>query len=797
MSVLQRFLVWWRGRGLVTRFAVISVAMLLLIQLTVQGVIRSSIEKSIRLNLQSELDSSTKVWRRLVEQNAQRLQLGASVLASDFGFRSAISSGDAQTISSALENNGARIGATLAGFLDTEFKLVAISMATGDADAQTRNAVEILSRSMVKDAQQGRLTVAMGRLHQFVLVPVRAPLTVGWVVMGFPVDESLPKDMVALTATEVVIVSKAAGDQRSVAGSVKPEQPLLLPTDAANDHDIESGDEQYLVRAIEQPGLSPSLQVVLMQPSSRSRQVFEYMKSALWVIDGFGLLLFAVGTMAMARQISKPLAVLMADTLRLRRGDYTQKIEDFGRRDEVGRLARSFDDMRQSIQASQVEIRQLAYWDRLTGLPNRAQLRELLQGVLTATDGECKRLTVIVLDLDRFKHINDVLGYSFGDKVLQTVGARLKDLSEHDRGWVARMAGGQFAFVLPHRDVAQAIEVTQRISSALEVPVAFEGQTVDLRAGMGIASWPEHAADVDVLLGHGEVAMYAAKRKNTGVQVYDPALDSGSALTLSMLSELRRAIDQNELRLFLQPKIDLRTHQVVAAEALVRWQHPTRGMVPPMEFIPFAEQTGFVRHLTLWMLEEVARQWRSLQSASGVMRIAINLSTRDLMDQDFPNKIGTLLAQHNAPLEGFCLEITESAIMDDPERAEATLNQLADSGYKLSIDDFGTGYSSLAYLKRLPVTELKIDKSFVLGMENSESDAQIVRSTIELAHNLGLSVVAEGVETAGAYRLLGELQCDEGQGYYMSKPMPAEAFTAWRDDWLSRQSRGSGALAGS
>jgi diguanylate cyclase (GGDEF)-like protein len=777
-----------RRLGLVTRFAVISVAMLLLIQLAVQGVIRTSIENSITRNLQSELESSTKVWSRLVEQNAQRLQLGASVLAADFGFRSAISSGDAQTISSALENNGARIGATVAGFLDTEFKLVAISIAVGEADVQTKTSLEVLGKSMVNDSQKGRLTLAMGRLHQFVLVPVRAPLTIGWVVMGFPVDQSLPKDMVALTATDVVILSKAApGVLRSVAGSIKPDSNFVLSPGAGTDQPYDLDGEQYLVRPIDQPGLSPDLQVVLLRPSSVSRQVFEYMKTALWVIDAFGLLLFALGTMAMARQISKPLALLIADTLRLRRGDYSQKIDDFGHRDEVGRLARSFDDMRQSIQASQAEIRQLAYWDRLTGLPNRAQLRELLQSVLTAAGGDCKRLTVIVLDLDRFKHINDVLGYGFGDKVLQTVGARLKDLAVSEHGQVARIAGGQFAFVLPHLDVAQAIEVTHRISSALEVPVAFDGQTVDLRAGMGIASWPEHAGDVDVLLGHAEVAMYSAKRKNAGVQVYDPALDSGSALTLSMLSELRRAIDLNELRLFLQPKIDLRTHQVVAAEALVRWQHPTRGMVPPMEFIPFAEQTGFVRHLTLWMLEEVARQWHSLQPQSGVMRIAINLSTRDLMDQDFPSKIGTLLAQHNAPLEGFCLEITESAIMDDPERAEATLNQLADGGYKLSIDDFGTGYSSLAYLKRLPVTELKIDKSFVLGMENSESDAQIVRSTIELAHNLGLSVVAEGVETAGVYRLLGELHCDEGQGYYMSKPMPANAFVAWREAWLSRQ----------
>jgi EAL domain-containing protein (putative c-di-GMP-specific phosphodiesterase class I) len=254
-----------------------------------------------------------------------------------------------------------------------------------------------------------------------------------------------------------------------------------------------------------------------------------------------------------------------------------------------------------------------------------------------------------------------------------------------------------------------------------------------------------------------------------------------------MLSELRQAIDQNELRLFLQPKIDLASHQVIAAEALVRWQHPTRGMVPPMEFIPFAEQTGFIRHLTLWMLEEAARQWQQLQPASGLLRVAINLSTRDLMDPDFAAKVDALLARHSVPHEGFCLEITESAIMDDPQRAEVTLNQLSDSGYKLSIDDFGTGYSSLAYLKRLPVNELKIDKSFVMGMEHSESDAQIVRSTIDLAHNLGLSVVAEGVENAAVYQLLGSLNCDEGQGYYMSKPMPCAEFNAWRDRWTAQR----------
>jgi EAL domain-containing protein (putative c-di-GMP-specific phosphodiesterase class I) len=280
--------------------------------------------------------------------------------------------------------------------------------------------------------------------------------------------------------------------------------------------------------------------------------------------------------------------------------------------------------------------------------------------------------------------------------------------------------------------------------------------------------------------------MYAAKSKTTVLQLYDPALDSSSTQTLSLLSELRHAVDHGELRLFLQPKLALSSGTVVAAEALVRWQHPQRGLVPPLEFIPFAEQTGFVRQLTLWMFEEASRLWASLQTGAMPVRIAINLSTRDLLDLEFPARLDAILARHQLEAGAFCLEITESAIMDDPQRAESTLNRLAERGFKLSIDDFGTGYSSLAYLKRLPVDELKIDKSFVMNMEKDEDDAKIVRSTIDLAHNLGLSVVAEGVENQLIWDKLRELHCDEAQGYFMSKPLPAAEFAAWCTRWHAR-----------
>ncbi|HET7772350.1 MAG TPA: EAL domain-containing protein, partial [Burkholderiaceae bacterium] len=284
-----------------------------------------------------------------------------------------------------------------------------------------------------------------------------------------------------------------------------------------------------------------------------------------------------------------------------------------------------------------------------------------------------------------------------------------------------------------------------------------------------------------------EVAMYAAKRGTAGLLVYDERLDSGSAKTLSLLSDLQRAIGAGELRLFLQPKIALASGELVGAEALLRWQHPTRGMIPPLDFIPFAEQTGFIRHLTAWVIGEILRISPQLSNAGHALSLAVNLSTRDLMDLELPDKIAAQLARFSVPPHALKLEITESAIMDDPSRAESVLDRLHGMGLPLSIDDFGTGYSSLAYLKRLPVKELKIDRSFVMHLDREDGDHKIVRSTIDLAHTLDLEVVAEGVENLAIWRVLQSMGCDLAQGYFVSRPLPADQFEAWARDWPHRR----------
>ncbi len=501
-----------------------------------------------------------------------------------------------------------------------------------------------------------------------------------------------------------------------------------------------------------------------------------------------GLLLFGAASwwaeLWAARQLTQPLRQLAQASERLGQGDFEPPVLHTGRSDAVGELARAFEQMRLGVAAQQQQIRQLAYRDRLTGLPNRLQFTTELQRAIQESERSGQPLVVLMLDLDRFKHVNGVLGHAFGDRLLARVAQRLQQVVREGDS-LARLGGDEFALLMPGADIATAKALAQRISTAFELPLAIDDHTVDLSAGLGLAGCPLHASDADTLLGCAETAMRAAKRGTAGAQVYDPAADACSAFNLALLSELRRALERGELRLYLQPKIDITTGGVCGAEALVRWQHPERGLLAPLQFIPFAEQTSFIRQLTLWMFEQVANEQVAL-AMLGVRRVSVNLSGRDLLDRDLPDKLDVILRRHQAVADGFCLEITERAILEDPPRAEAMLKRLADRGYTLSIDDFGTGYSSLAYLKRLPVAELKIDQRFVMAMQADADDAKIVRSTIDLAHNLGLTAVAEGIENEAVLALLHTLHCDEGQGFHMSQPLPVDDFCDWVARWQAR-----------
>ncbi len=765
--------------SLVARLVGMSLLLLLAVQLAGFAVVRASIERNARAQIARELDTDGRVWQRLLEQKAERLRQGSALLAADYGFRSAVSSGDTQTIESALENHGARIGAAVTALLDTRLAVRAISSPGGGMKQLSATLAQVVP-ALAAEPAGSQIAVVNGLPHQFVMVPLRAPLVIGWVLMGFPVGQPLAEEMRQLLAVDVAVRVADGKGGFSVPVSTLPEASLkTLRAAGSGVGEIETQRGTLLVRRSALSHLGAPSEALLLRSVDELVAPYRQLQWLLAVITAAGLLLFALGSSAMARRVTTPLRALLVATRLLSKGNYSVPMEHTGRNDEVGDLARSFDHMRLDIARQQSEIRDLAYRDRLTGVPNRERFRGAVMDALRTDPVLGHRLAVLVLDLDRFKHVNDVLGYAFGDRLLQAVAGRLQPMVGEPGDMLARHGGNEFALLLHVTDAQAALQIAERIARAFETPLHFDDQTVDLSASMGIALWPDHAVDADMLINRAEIAMYGAKKRLAVALLYDPALDSSSAQTLSLLGDLRRAVEQGELRLYLQPKVALQRGAGAAAEALLRWQHPQRGLVPPMEFIPFAEQTGFVRQLTLWVFEQVAMLLAQTLARAADLHISVNLSTRDLLDPELSLRLGAILERYQVSAGSFCLEITESAIMDDPQRAEAMLNRLAQQGFKLSIDDFGTGYSSLAYLKRLPVNELKIDKSFVLGMQSGGGDAQIVRSTIDLAHNLGLTVVAEGVEDAALMERLRAMACDEAQGYHISRPMPAEQFLGW------------------
>ena len=416
--------------------------------------------------------------------------------------------------------------------------------------------------------------------------------------------------------------------------------------------------------------------------------------------------------------------------------------------------------------------------DRLTGFPNRILYEREVERAL-AHRGDAIVATVMV-DLDRFKDVNDTLGHHMGDVLLQQFCARTSSLLEQ-RDVLARFAGDEFAILVSRRSTEEIANLASRLVTELRQPFHLGELRVVVSGSVGIALAPQHGTDVATLLRRADIAMYEAKSHHTGWELYRAEIDRTAGDRLSLLGELRTALEEGQLELYYQPKLDLRTSTIVGAEALVRWNHPTRGLVPPDEFIPLAEQTGLIQQLSDCVLGEglaAARHWIERGLA---LSVAVNLSTQNLVDVLLADRVSRLLKQHGVPAEYLTLEITESAVMNDATRTMATLDRLHRLGVRLSVDDFGTGYSSLTYLRRLPVGEIKIDRSFVAQLLVEDQDEVIVRSTIDLGHNLGLSVVAEGVENEPIAHRLAALGCDIAQGYGISRPLPLARF----DEWLA------------
>ncbi len=424
-------------------------------------------------------------------------------------------------------------------------------------------------------------------------------------------------------------------------------------------------------------------------------------------------------------------------------------------------------------------LRHEALHDNLTKLPNRVLFQQRVTDLLARRRPTDPLVTVMLIDLDRFKEVNDTLGHATGDLLLQEVARRLRR-AVGDKVTVARLGGDEFAVLDPGQALPDdAIAVARALRDDLRRSFAYQDLDLEVSASIGIAVAPVHGRDASTLLRRADVAMYAAKNTAAGVAIYGEDLDEHSPRKLALVGELRSVIDDKALQLYYQPKVDIATGRVIGVEALVRWPHATEGLIPPDEFVPIAERTGLIGPMTEFVLRAALEQCKQWEQSGHRLSVAVNLSARSLLDSDLVGDIARALAATGVHPSKLVLEITETSVMSDAEYAMRVLNRLSSMGVGLAIDDFGTGYSSLSYLKRLPVDEVKIDKSFVLNMHDDENDAVIVRSIIDLGRNLGLRVVAEGVESASAWSALREMGCDIAQGYFVSQPLPADQLTAW------------------
>jgi diguanylate cyclase (GGDEF)-like protein len=424
-------------------------------------------------------------------------------------------------------------------------------------------------------------------------------------------------------------------------------------------------------------------------------------------------------------------------------------------------------------------LAQQALYDELTGLPNRRLFQDRLEQAMLASRRDGHPIALLLMDLDRFKDVNDTMGHLAGDALLRELGRRLRNaLRTSDT--VGRLGGDEFAMVLTSlRDRAGATVAATKLLDAINEPLQLRGQSLQVAGSVGIAMCPEHGEDPETLLRRADVAMYVAKRAGSGSAVYAPEMDRDRADHLALVHDLRRGVEENELVLEFQPRLEFADRAVRGVEALVRWQHPRHGLIPPAQFIPLAEQMGLIRQLSRWVLEAAFDQRRAWQTSGIDLHMAINLSMRDLHDPQLPNLLGRLSRAHQERPGWLIVEITEGAVMSDPTAARRALATLRAIGARISLDDFGTGYSSLGYLSHLSVDEIKVDRSFIRDMARDPKNLALVRATIEMGHALGATVVAEGVENAATLELLEQLGCDAAQGYHICRPLGASAIAEW------------------
>jgi len=705
---------------------------------------------------------------------------GVQIMSLDYGLRSAIGARDKETILSVLRNHGRRVGASRMQLLDLDGKIQADTV---DAVADSRPFAfpDLLAQAF--NERTAAVAVVDGKAFWVVVVPIYAPQPVGLVAASIPVDDAMIAHMQQLSALprDVELATPSGSGHYTVIarGSSHSE---LTASFSSNDRSLPSqptavtiGGRDYLVLAqlLRQPKGSGAVFAVLGYSLDDALRPYKAVWNAWLALLAIGLGAGLLVAWLVARGVSRPVEALAAAARRIAGGDY-HDAPAVRRRDEIGELATAFRTMGDAVRERELRIRHQAMHDGVTGLPNRAAAEEAIDQDLATAPGQQGAL--LIVGVTRLPDIIKTIGHALADRLMRDAGGRVGQAA--GTHYVARATDTQFAVWLRGADRAEAISVAFRVMDALAQPYQEAEVSMDMGPAVGIALAPSHGERAAALLRRAEVAEFSAVGSARGVDVYDPQADPHRPERLSLMSELRAAIDSDALELYYQPKRRLADGRVDAAEALVRWPRPGRGVVSPEQFVAVAEETGNIGRLTRWVLARGIAQAAELARAGQPMRISINLSARDIGDVELPDRVADLLRVHRLPATSLTLEVTESAVIGEPEAALQVLRRLADMGIDMAIDDFGVGQTSFAYLRRLPVRELKIDKMFVQHLATDETDRVIVRSLVELGHRLGYRVTAEGVEDEATIVFLGDVGCDHVQGFHVDRPMTFAALVA-------------------
>ena len=729
--------------------------------------------------INNRLTTAKTIFTELFDRRLEYLAAFAETAAKDYGLKEVFND-DTRSLLVALNNHRKRIDADLAMVISAE----------GIITGQLQRHFLDDSRSKIKQGsernttfrflgwlesgQPAHLYIIDEDIYQLSLSPVTVGnKTLGWIAFGFQIDKRLATEFMNITNLTTDFIIKYEGQWRLIASSsdnIKLAQELalaenvvqgIIPEEYIATHSlITEFDEQEF--GVVMYGLRANFVALLQE------QWWRFL-----ILAALTLFVSLTSAYLIAASISKPIKRLVAQAKVIASGDYQQTIT-INDNNEIGQLADEFNQMQAAVLQREEAITHSGNHDPLTDLPNRNALNQILKNY---TQQQQQNFVLLHLNLSRLKDVNDTLGHDVGDEVIKELARRLHTLClATNFKELVHLGADEFILLAEHIDVD---DIVAQIQAQLESTFDYQGISLQLQVRLGIAISPEHSSDAKTLVQMADTALHHTRDTSKLVQIYQSELDVNTVERLNLINDLKQAIPAGELELHFQPKMCLKTKVVTHVEALVRWQHPNLGMIPPDDFIHIAEQTGQIKALTRWVFTTALAQFNSWKLSGINLNIAVNISAENLKEADFYQFICQSLTSANVPPEKVTLEVTESSVVEDPESAIKLLSEFKGHGMKISIDDYGTGYSSLAQLKQLPVHELKIDKSFIQRLEHDVDDQIIVRSTIELAHNMGLHVVAEGIEDEFSLNWLTEHNCELAQGYFISRPKPAAELTTW------------------